>query len=63
MYLGILPTYGQIFSCLALISCFLIHNFHSGGWSPNWVHSARRPFILGLLYLPQVIVRLENLVE
>jgi hypothetical protein len=19
-------------------------NFHSGGWSPNWVHSARRPF-------------------
>jgi hypothetical protein len=33
-----------------------------GGRSPNWVHSARRPFI-GLLYLPRVIVRLENLVE
>jgi hypothetical protein len=39
-------------------------NFHSGGggWSPNWVHSARRPFI-GLLYLPRVIVRMENLVD
>jgi hypothetical protein len=34
-----------------------------GRWSPNWVHSARRPFILGLLYLPRVIVRMENLVE
>jgi hypothetical protein len=32
------------------------------GWSPNWVHSARRPFI-GLLCLPRVIVRMENLVE
>jgi hypothetical protein len=32
-----------------------------GGWSPNWVHSARRPFT-GLLYLPRVIVRMENLV-
>jgi hypothetical protein len=28
----------------------------------NWVHSARRPPI-GLLYLPRVIMRLENLVE
>jgi hypothetical protein len=27
---------------------FLI--LHGGGWSPNWVHSARRPFI-GLLNL------------
>jgi hypothetical protein len=35
---------------------------HSGGWSPNWVHSARRPFT-GLLYLPRVIVRMENLME
>jgi hypothetical protein len=35
---------------------------HSGGWSPNWVHSARRP-LTGLLYLPVVIVRMENLVE
>jgi hypothetical protein len=32
------------------------------GWSPNWVHSAHRPFT-GLLYLPRVIVRMENLVE
>jgi hypothetical protein len=37
-------------------------NLHSGGWSRNWVHSARRPFT-GLLYLPQVNVRMENLVE
>jgi hypothetical protein len=35
---------------------------YSGVWSPNWVHSARRP-VIGLLYLPQVIVRMENLVE
>jgi hypothetical protein len=35
---------------------------HSGGWSPNWVHSARRP-LTGLLYLPRVIVRMGNLVE
>jgi hypothetical protein len=35
---------------------------YSGGWSPNWVHSARRP-LTGLLYLPRVIVRMENLVE
>jgi hypothetical protein len=34
----------------------------SGGWSPNWVHSARRS-LTGLLYLPRVIVRIENLVE
>jgi hypothetical protein len=39
--------------------CF---NLHNGGWSPNWVHSARRP-LTGLLYLPRVIVRMENLVE
>jgi hypothetical protein len=35
---------------------------YSGGWSPNWVHSARRP-VIGLLYLPRVIVRMQNLVE
>jgi hypothetical protein len=29
----------------------LIFNLHSGVWSPNCVHSARRPFI-SLLYLP-----------
>jgi hypothetical protein len=33
-----------------------------GGWSPYWVHSARRP-LNGLLYLPRVIVMMENLVE
>jgi hypothetical protein len=37
-------------------------NSHSGGWSPNWVHSARRP-ITGLLYMPRVIVRMGNFVE
>jgi hypothetical protein len=30
----------------------LFLNSHSGGWSPSWVHSARRP-LNGLLYLPQ----------
>jgi hypothetical protein len=43
---------------------FLLHTLffytaHSGGWSPNWVHSAPRPFTV-LLYLPRVIVRMEN---
>jgi hypothetical protein len=33
-----------------------------GGVESNWVHSARRPPI-GLLYLPRVIMRVENLVE
>jgi hypothetical protein len=37
-------------------------NLHWGRWSPNWVHSARRP-LTGLLYLARVIVRMENLVE
>jgi hypothetical protein len=37
-------------------------NLHSGGWSPNWVHSTRRP-LTGLLYLPRVIMRMEKLVE
>jgi hypothetical protein len=41
---------------------FFFFNLHSGGWSPNLVHSARRP-LTGLLYLPRVIVRMENLVE
>jgi hypothetical protein len=38
------------------------HYSYSGGSSPNWVHSARRP-VIGLLYLPRVIVRIENWVE
>jgi hypothetical protein len=33
-----------------------------GGGSPNWVHSARQP-LNGLLYLPRVIMMMENLVE
>jgi hypothetical protein len=33
-----------------------------GGWSPNWVHSARRP-LNGLLYLPRVSMMMENLVQ
>jgi hypothetical protein len=37
-------------------------NLHSGGWSLNWVHSARRP-LTGLLYLPRVIVKMKNLME
>jgi hypothetical protein len=37
-------------------------NSHSWGWSPNWVHSARRPLI-GLMYMPRVIVRMENLLK
>jgi hypothetical protein len=40
----------------------IFFNLYSGGWSPNWVHSARRP-LTSLLYLPRVIVRMENLVE
>jgi hypothetical protein len=32
---------------------------YSGGWSPNWVHSAPRPFTV-LLCLPRVIVGMEN---
>jgi hypothetical protein len=40
----------------------LFLNSHSGGWSPNWVHSVRRP-LNGLLYPPRVIMVMENLVE
>jgi hypothetical protein len=42
-----------------------IHNFfffRIGGVESNWVHSARRT-PTGLLYLPRVIMRVENLVE
>jgi hypothetical protein len=44
------------------VDVFFFFNSHSGGWSPNWVHSTRWLFT-GLLYLPRVIVRMENLVE
>jgi hypothetical protein len=38
-----------------MLLCFLIRIM--GGW--NWVHSARRP-LNGLLYLPRVIMMMEN---
>jgi hypothetical protein len=41
---------------------FTFLNSHSGGWSPNWIHLARRP-VNDLLYLPRVIMMMENLVE
>jgi hypothetical protein len=41
---------------------FNLINLHSGGRSPNWVHSARRP-LTGLFYLPRVIVSMDNLVK
>jgi hypothetical protein len=45
-----------------LVTALIFFNSHSGGWSPNWVHSARRP-LNGLLYLPRVIMMMENFVE
>jgi hypothetical protein len=56
--------HAEVYTCTPPI-CNVARNFFLiciGGWSPNWVHSARRPFI-GLLYLPRVIVRMMNLVE
>jgi hypothetical protein len=44
------------------IGQIIFFHLHSGGWNPNCVHSARRPFT-GLLCLPRVIVRMENLLE
>jgi hypothetical protein len=40
----------------------IFFNSHNEGWSPNWVHSARRP-LNGLLYMSLVIMMMENLVE
>jgi hypothetical protein len=40
----------------------IFFNSHSGGGVESKLHSARLPFT-GLLYLPRVIVRMENLVE
>jgi hypothetical protein len=40
----------------------IFFNSHSGGWNPNWLHSARRP-LNGLLYQPRVIMMMEKLVE
>jgi hypothetical protein len=53
---------GTTLPFLLIFQHTLFFFFPSGGWSPNWVHSARRP-LTGLLYLPRVIVRMENLVE
>jgi hypothetical protein len=39
---------------------FILHD--GVGEGLNWIHSARRP-LNGLLYLPRVIVMMENLVE
>jgi hypothetical protein len=50
------------FSSVAFLSDAFFFNLHNGGWSPNWVHSARGP-LTGLLYLPRVIVKMENSVE
>jgi hypothetical protein len=50
----------DIYSCSPVSYYFF--NSHSGGWSPNWVHSARQPFT-DLLYLADVIVRMEYLIE
>jgi hypothetical protein len=43
-------------------SLLIFFNSNSGGWSPNWVHSALRPLI-GLLCQPRVIMMMEKLVE
>jgi hypothetical protein len=40
----------------------LFFYLYSEGWSPIWVHTARRR-LTGLLYLPRVILRIEKLVE
>jgi hypothetical protein len=41
---------------------WIFFNSHSGGWSPSWVNSARRP-LNRILYLPRVIMMMEDLVE
>jgi hypothetical protein len=52
---------GDMPHCSLLKTGYYFSSFRSM-WSPNWVHSACRP-LTGLLYLPRVIVRMENLVE
>jgi hypothetical protein len=52
---GIATDYGldcQFFFYLRIVG-------GGGGWSPNWVHTAPRPFTVRLC-LPRVIVRMEN---
>jgi hypothetical protein len=46
-----------------LLNCSaFFFNWYSGGWSPNWVHSALRPPIV-LLCQPRVIMMMKKLVE
>jgi hypothetical protein len=45
-----------------ILTCKRFFYSHSGGWSSYWVHLARRPLNC-LLYLPWLIVMMENLVE
>jgi hypothetical protein len=33
-------------ACVVFQMFLIFLNSHSGGWSPNWVHSARRPLIV-----------------
>jgi hypothetical protein len=58
---GLILENSNFHSRRQLVYC-VFFNAHSGRWSANWVHSARR-LLIGLLYLPRVIVRVENLVE
>jgi hypothetical protein len=44
------PAFNDFHTKLMLLN-YLFFNSHSVGWSPNWVHSARRP-LNGLLYFP-----------
>jgi hypothetical protein len=48
--------------CLCVYQLLIFFNSHCGGWSPSWIHSARRP-LNGLLYLSRVITMMEKLVE
>jgi hypothetical protein len=41
---------------------FFFNSLSGGGVESSWVHSSRRPLI-GLLYLPRVIMMMENFVE
>jgi hypothetical protein len=64
-----IPNYSTIYSQgrenlkSEKLHIFCRNNFlglaYSGGWSPNWVHLAPRPFTV-LLCLTRMIVRMEN---
>jgi hypothetical protein len=59
--ISVYPVNKNILPEAAMAPRSFFFNSHSGGWSPNWVHSARRP-LNGLLYPPRVIMMMENLV-